>query len=417
MGGPTRVLMISRHYWPHLSIDAACRDVRLADALARAGISIEVLTPRYAASWPDEIMHREIVVHRPIAAPRGTWSVGRYLKLLEAWLTENAARFDIFFCTHCNDDVTSMMRVASAKSVRGVVLHSGTGASADHVLWPATRNSRRIRASLDRADSIVVSWPTVHRELLATGFAAKKLHRIDIGVPPSAGSASRDNQSASDDSTRRSRAALAHVNGDLMLHHDSHVIMACGEMNSLGGMMNLAATAAPLIDIWPDLRFWLIGDGRQRDALHHYFRHQGVRQNVAMPGTFVDFEDLFQVADLLVIPSRSDSLEATMPAAVGAGLPIVVADSPETRWFFSGAEDCVGWFPVDDAGAMRTAIRAALVDLPARRAAAKSLRRKWLQLRPYQATVEGYKHLLESLIPPPQRLSLPPISSAAKRQD
>jgi hypothetical protein len=409
--------MISRHYWPHFTIDSACRDARLADALARSGLSIEVLTPRYAASWPDAIMHREIVVHRPIAAPRGAWSVGRYLKLLESWLTENASRFDILFCTHCNDDVIAMTRATGAKSLRRIALHSGTGASADHVVWPATRNGRRIRASLDRADAVVVSWPSVHREMLAMGFPAKKLHRIDIGVPPSALSFNRDDQTASNDSLRRSRSALAHVNGDLMLHHDSHVVLACGDMGLLGGMMTLAATAAPLIEIWPDLRFWLIGDGRQRDALHGYFRHHGVRQNVAMPGTFVDFDDLFHVADLLVIPSGSDSLESTLPAAVGAGLPILVADSPETRWFFSGAEDCVGWFPVDDAVAMRTAIRAALVDLPARRSAAKTLRRKWMQQRPYQATVEGYKHLFESLVPPPQRLSLPPIDSAAKRQD
>ncbi|HBJ35809.1 MAG TPA: hypothetical protein DDZ51_13895 [Planctomycetaceae bacterium] len=409
--------MISRHYWPHFSIDAACRDARLADALARAGMSIEVLTPRYAASWPEQIVHREIVVHRPLAAPRGAWSVGRYLKLMEAWLIENAHRFDVFFCTHCDDDVIAMVRAATVKSLRTVVLHSGTSAAADHVVWPATRNGRRIGWSLDRADAIVVSWPSIHRQLLAMGLNAKKLHRIDIGVPPTALAAHREDQPASNDSLRRARAALSHVNGDLMLHHDSYVVMACGEMNLLGGMMKLAATVPPLIDIWPDLRFWLVGDGRQRDALHNFFRHHSVRQNVAMPGTFVDFDDLFQVADLLVVPSATDSLESTLPAAVGAALPIVVADSPDTRSFFAGAEEAVGWFTADDTDSMRSAIRAALIDLPARRAWARSLRRKWMQHRPYQSTVEDYKHLLESLVPPPQRLSLPPIDGATKRSN
>ncbi len=409
--------MISRHYWPHFTIDAACRDARLADALARSGMSIEVLTPRYTASWPDGIVHREIVVHRPLAAPRGAWSVGRYLKMMEAWLTENADRFDIFFCTRCDDAVIAMVRAATAKSLRRVVLHSGTGAAADHVVWPATRNGRRVRSSLDRVDAIVVSWPSVHRQMLATGLAAKKLHRIDIGVPPSALAAHREDQASGNDSLRRARAALSHVNGDLMLHHDSHVVMACGEMNLVGGMMTLAATVPPLVDIWPDLRFWLVGDGRQRDTLHSYFRHHSVRQNVAMPGTFVDFDDLFQVADLLVVPSGSDSLEAILPAAVGAALPIVVADSPDTRAFFAGAEESVGWFPADDADALRTAIRTALIDLPARCAAARTLRRKWMQHRPFQSTVEGYKHLLESLVPPPQRLSLPPIDGTTKRSN
>lgn len=409
--------MISRHYWPHFTIDAACRDARLADALARSGMSIEVLTPRYAASWPERIVHREIVVHRPLAAPRGAWSVSRYLKSMEAWLTEHAARYDILFCTQCDEEVIPMVRAAAAKSLRRVVLHSGTGAAADHVVWPATRNGRRIRSSLDRVDAIVVSWPSAHRQLLAAGLAAKKLHRIDIGVPPSALAAHREDQATSTDSLRRSRAALSHVNGDLMLHHDSHVVMACGEMNLVGGMMNLATTVPPLVDIWPDLRFWLVGDGHQRDKLHNYFRHHSVRQNVAMPGTFVDFDDLFQVADLLVVPSGSDSLEAILPAAVGAAVPIVVADTPDTRSFFAGAEELVGWFPAEDADALRTAIRTALIDLSARRTAARTLRRKWMQHRPYQATVDGYKHLLESLVPPPQRLSLPPIDAATKRSN
>jgi glycosyltransferase involved in cell wall biosynthesis len=407
--------MISRHYWPHFAVDAACRDARLADALARSGMAIEVLTPRYAASWPDVMTHREITVHRPVAAPRGAWSVGRYLKLMEAWLTENAARFDVLFCTQCDDDIIPMVRAAAQKSLRRVALHSGTGLAADHMVWPATRNGRRIRASLDRVDAIVVSWPSVHRQMLATGLAAKKLHRIDIGVPPFAAGAHRDDPAANHDSLRRSRAALSHVNGDLMLHHDSHVILACGQMNSVGGMMTLAATVPPLIDIWPDLRFWLVGDGGRREELHGYFRQHSVRQNVAMPGTFVDFDDLFQVADLLVVPSGSDSLEAILPAAVGAGLPILVADSPDTRSFFAGAEDSVGWFPVDDAEGLRSAIRAALIDLPARRVAARTLRRRWMQQRPYQSTVEAYKQLFESLVPPAQRLSLPPIDSAAKR--
>jgi len=406
--------MISRHYWPHFTIEAACRDARLADALARSGIDVEVLTPRYASSWPDRIMHREVVVQRPLVAPRNAWSMGRYLRWLEAWLSENARRFDVFFCTQCNEDVIATVRASAAKSLRRIVLHTGTGEAADHAVWPSNRNARWIRACLDRMDAIVVSWPSIHRELLALGIAAKTLHRIDIGVPQSSLVGQRSDADASPDAARRSRAALADVNGDLVLHHDSHVVIACGEMGPHGGMMTLAATLPPLLNIWPDLRYWLIGDGRQRDTLHGYFRHHGVRQNVAMPGTFVDFDDLFHVADLLVVPSGADSLESTLPSAVGAGLPIIVADSPDTRWFFAGVEDLVGWFQPGDVKGLQSAIRAALVDLPARQVAARSLRRKWLHQRPFQATVESYQHLLQTLVPPPQRLALPPIDDAVK---
>jgi glycosyltransferase involved in cell wall biosynthesis len=398
--------MISRHYWPHFSFDTACRDVRLADALARSGTEIEVLTPRYAAAWPDRIAHREIIVHRPVAAARGSWSIGRYLKHLENWISENAHRFDILFCTQCGDEVIPMMAAVAPKSVRRVVLHSGTAAAADYLTWPAMRTGRRIRAYLDRADAVVVSWASTRRELLAMGVAKNRVHRIDLGVS----TPGSDVTLPDGDAVRSSRQSLTHANGDLSLHHDSHVVMACGQMGLSGGMMTLAQTAPSLIDVWPDLRFWFIGDGPQRDAMHTFFRHQSVRQNVAMPGTFVDFEDLFRVADLFVVPSPADSLEDLLPAAVGAELPVVVADSPDTRSFFSGFEQSVVWFRAGDVDQLRSAIRSALVDLPARRAAARSLRREMLRLRPYQATVQGYKQLFDSLVPPVNRLRVEPIS-------
>jgi len=369
-------------------------------------MEIEVLTPRYAATWPDRIDHREIIVHRPVAAPRGSWSTGRFLKHLENWISENAHRFDILFCTQCGDEVIAMMCAVAPESVRRVVLHSGTGASADHLTWPAMRTGRRIRNYLERTDAVVVSWASTRRELLAMGVPKGRVHRIDLGVSTT----DSDIVLPDCDAARSARYSLTDANGDLSLHHDSHVVMACGQMGLSGGMMTLAQTAPSLIDVWPDLRFWLIGDGPQRDALHAFFRHQSIRQNVAMPGTFVDFEDLFRVADLFVAPSPADSLEDLLPAAVGAGLPVIVADSPDTRSFFSGFEQAVVWFRPGDVDQLRSAIRSALVDLPARRVAARFLRREMLRLRPYQATVQGYKQLFDSLTTSVNRSRIEPIS-------
>src|SRR5690554_4847035 len=105
--------MVSGHYWPHLTFDAAGRDVRLADALRRAGLSIEVLTPRYAASWPEHLVHREIPVHRPVVAARSQWSISRYLRHLETWLTQHAGRFDVLFCTSLREEVIPVVQTAA----------------------------------------------------------------------------------------------------------------------------------------------------------------------------------------------------------------------------------------------------------------------------------------------------------------
>ncbi len=389
--------MISGHYWPHLSIDAAGRDVRLASALARADLTVEVLTPRYAAAWPEELMHREIPVHRPVAAPRSQWSIGRYLKYLEVWLTQNARRFDVLFCTSLREEVIAVARTAARRPIRTVLQHSGTAGGADHLAWPAMRYSRRLRMSLTQADAIVVNWASVQRDLVALGVSPKLMHRIEPGI--SAGAAPvRDPLRAAAADLLKSRLALAAVNRDLTLNRDSLVVLAGGQMNHLSGMLTLAEATTRLIDHWPDLRLWLIGDGEQRDELHGFLRYHGIRQNVAMPGTFVDFEDLFRVADVVAIPSPADALEEMLPAAIAAAVPLVVVDTVDTRALLSGHERSVGWFSPGDSVGLQAAIHAALVELPARRAAAQRLRRELLRRSPYDATVARYKQLFDSLV-------------------
>lgn len=387
--------MISGHYWPHLAVDSAGRDVRLAGALARAGLTVEVLTPRYAASWPEELRHREIPIHRPVAAARNQWSIGRYLKYLEAWLTQHARRFDVLFCTSLREEVIAVTRSAARRPIRTVLQHSGTAGAADHLAWPSLRYGRRLRASLAEADAIVVSWASVQRDLVALGVPPKRLHRIDIGV--SAGAAPVRDPLRKGADLLKSRLALAAVNRDLALDRDSLVVLAGGQMNHISGMLTLAEAMTRLIDHWPDLRLWLIGDGEQRDELHGYLRYHGIRQNVAMPGTFVDFEDLFRVADVVVIPSPADALEEMLPAAVGAAVPLVVADAADSRAYLSGQEASVGWFSPGDSAGLQAAIHAALVDLPARRAAAQRLRRELLRRNPYDVTIARYKQLFDSL--------------------
>ncbi len=389
--------MICRHYWPHLYIDAASRDVRLADALMRSGMQVEVLTPRYASSWPQQLTHREIPVHRPLAAPRSGWSIGRYLKHLQDWLTERADQYDILFCTSLKEEVIPVVQTACRGSNRSVLGHGGTAMAADHLGWAGMRHGRRLRAGVQRADAIVVSWASVQRDLVALGVPPPRIHRIDLGVMAGAAPLDREHAGIDAAAIARSRVALAEINGDLALHRDSQVILACGQMSRIGGMMTLARAAPGLIDVWPDLRLWLIGDGSLREDLHAYFRSHGIRQNVAMPGTFVDLEDLFRVADLLVVPSPADALEDTLAAAIAAGVPVVIANSVDTRAWFSGEEQAVGWFAADDQQSLQAAIRAALIDPAGRRAAAERLRRDLLRRRPYAATVSSYKLLFDSL--------------------
>ena len=395
---PQRVLMISRRFWPHLGSDTACRDRRLVDALRRSGLSVEVLTPRHAVGWNERFEFRESVVHRPLVWPRGPWAARRYQRSLRAWLEDQGTRFGAWVCSGFGEDWSTVLR-ADVPQVRKFVWHSGTGGGADHVVWGQLHGERRLVAELSQADGVIVSWASVQRALVGVGVEAGRLRRIDIGVASAVGSAETWGSSPVTGGLAtlgQSRRALAEINGDLRLEAESLVVMAGGEMTAGGGMGGLAEAFATLPDGWGDLRLWLIGDGPRRGELHDYFRHQSLRPQVAMPGTFTDFEDLYRAADVVVIPSAAEGLEDTLPSAVAAAVPLVVVDSPDTRAFFAGVEGLVGWFRAGMVKGMRDALQDCLLQLVQRREAAKRLRREMLTRRPYQQTVLAFKQLIES---------------------
>ncbi|MGV3482824.1 MAG: glycosyltransferase family 4 protein, partial [Planctomycetaceae bacterium] len=400
---------VGRHYWPHLSSDVASRTVRLADGLSRSGVEVEVLTPRYASTWPDQICHREVLVHRPTAAPRSDWSMGRYLRHVESWLREHAYKYDVLYSATMREEATLVVDAARRANRCSVLHHAGSASEADAGYAMPSRYRRRSFAAWQAADVIVVSRASAHQSLLGMGLAADQIQRVPIGIASGSGLAGRDATTRS-----RSRQTLADVNGDLATGRDSMVVLSIGSMNAASGMMSLAQAIPPLVDTWPDLRFWMIGDGSLRNELHRHFKFHGVRQSVAMPGTFVDLGDLLSAADLYVQPSLSDGLDDFLPQAIAAPLPLVLADGLDTRAMLSGYHDCAAWCPESDPPSLQEAIRRILVNPSAAQTAAERLRRELVRQTPYSQTIDGFLNLFSRLtgksVRPPDRSAVETVS-------
>ena len=175
------------------------------------------------------------------------------------------------------------------------------------------------------------------------------------------------------------------------------VVVNVGGMNQCSGLMTLAQTIPNLINIWHDLRFWLIGDGPLRNDLHRYFKHKSVRQNVAMPGTFVDLTDVFNAADLYVQPSANDALDDFVLQAIAASLPLVMVDAADTRAIVGEYDDCVSWCSESNPLSLHHSIRRLLVDLSPVQTSAERLRRELVQRTPYSETVNGFVKLFTML--------------------
>ncbi len=408
---PLRVLLVGRHFWPHASFDAAGFLGQLAVDLHRSGLHVEVVTPRYAASWPEHFHFREIPVHRPAAAPRSDWSMGRYVRHLATWLKENSGSFDLVLVDSMREESQAVIEAASESGIATVLICGGHSTDIDPAWWQSSRSARRCVATSKEADAIVVKNAVAERMMLAQGFPQELLQRIEIGFT-SISSHIEDTRSAA-------RVRLAAVNSDLTTMPETPVVLCTGRMQKDGAMNLLANAVRPLIARRPDLRFWFVGDGPHRQSMYDFLRGEGVRHSIAMPGSFVDISDLMLAADVF-FQGDHQGLDFALPAAVAAALPIVAIETPEVRSTLTpggkphhrvaaasranhGSEavqdtDDVTWLSAATSKSIRVALNHLLDNLPQARLNALQLRRDLVRWRPQAKSIEAYIDLVTRVV-------------------
>ncbi len=393
-----RVLLVGRHFWPHGSIDSAALLYQLAVGLHRSGVHVEVMSPRYASSWPEELVLREIPVHRPAAAPRSDWSMGRYVRHLTHWLRDHIGGFDVVLVDSIREEAIAAVDAARGTSCKTIVRYGGWGPHSDAIWWQRSRAAKRCAAFGKMADAAVCSTAAGHRALLTEGYIPSRIHRIGGGFAADAARSSASKQAA--------RQALASINSDLSADDGTIVIAAIGPMTRDGGIHLIAQSARLLIQRYPKLRLWLIGDGPYRDSIHELLRGDGVRKSVAMPGSFGEVEDVLAAADVY-LQADEVGLDYFLPAAISAELPVVAIDNESTRSIVTGANSqdsasieavsLVNWYSVGTSKALRTAVRQVLDQLPERRDRAAALRRLMLRTVPQSESVASYVTLMKQL--------------------
>ena len=399
----TRVLLIGRRFWPHGSEDSAAYLIGLATELSRRGLCVDVLTPQYAPSWPVRVDFRGITVHRPVSAPRfdgmiaRDWSVNRYVRLLMNWIREHGRAYDVLLIDRAQEEALAAIDAAKQVGCATIIRVGGWQQDSDLRWWESSRSAGRCMAMARRADAIVAKSSADQRALIAAAFDGGRLTLIDDGF---------------DSGIKRSkqekielRRALASINGDLAAPADMPVSLCCAPMNSRSGLRMFVESARVMISRFPQLHFWFIGDGPDRDWIHDYLRGEGVRDSVAMPGSFSEMRDLFLASDVYV-QCGAFGLDSFLRQAVSAELPVVSVDDESTRSILTasphagshrGATDLVAWFQAGKIKSLRVAMRSVLDDYPASLQRAQTLRRIVCRDRPHHRAVDQYAALIHRL--------------------
>lgn len=414
-----RVLLVGRYFWPLGSIDAAGHLVELATGFQLAGMKVSVLTAKHGVNQSDMFTFRDFPVYRPVRLFRSGWVTHRhrgitaYVQTLRDWMVNHGAGYDVIVSDAAREESIAVIQAARELDVPAVVRLAGQGEVADIHYHGQSRQGKRCRAAIADADAIVFADAAQHRQWLADGGAPERCWRIPTGIPPLS-----DDRGFTRENLRR---AMARINGDLLVPDSTAVVLTVERMVQGSGIQTLVESAYSLSTQLPGLQFWLIGDGPMRDAIFSHLKGDGLRQMMAMPGSFAVLRDVFACADVMV--HRGDAgFEFQIPCAISSGLPLVVADTETSRMFFgcdksqsrerlltkrsatveptSDSEhppDLVWWFDPLQPKTLRFAIDQIVRHRNAARRRADRLRRSMIRSRSFDDTIRSYQDLLGRL--------------------
>jgi glycosyltransferase involved in cell wall biosynthesis len=124
----------------------------------------------------------------------------------------------------------------------------------------------------------------------------------------------------------------------------NHVILSLRSWEPIYGVDVVARAFVKALNINPDLRLILLGDGSQSELIHTIFEESGVKDQVYFGGRVSNdkLPDYYRSADVYLSASYSDGSSVSLMEALGCGIPVLLSDIPgNLEWIKHGQE---GWF-------------------------------------------------------------------------
>jgi len=250
--------MVTRRYWP-LAGGGATVMANLAAALRKEDVESTIITPKVAASWPDEIHHHgSRVVRLPISTYRA-WRNIRYGWNLSTWLRRNANRFDLIYVSELKHEAAAAA-LAGRRSGLPVVLRAENSGFTGDCQWQLeTAFGRRIKQHCFTAAALLAPSPSVQRELIAAGYPRNRIHYCHSGTPHF--------PRRTPELQTKCREVLAELGEGFKMPPDTPLAVFVGQLSDDKGLDHLVQAWTQVTGRWPNARLWLVGDGPQRIKL------------------------------------------------------------------------------------------------------------------------------------------------------
>ena len=86
-------------------------------------------------------------------------------------------------------------------------------------------------------------------------------------------------------------------------------------------------TASILLSIHPDLRFFIIGDGAQRQYISDYIKEKGLESKILMTGFLDNIQEILPELELILFTSVNEGLGTTLLDAFACRIPVVATNA------------------------------------------------------------------------------------------
>jgi glycosyltransferase involved in cell wall biosynthesis len=279
---------------------------RLAHELQSQGVSVSFLTKRkrrqHGNGQGAELNGKVQIIHLPVTDFQPAWS---FLFSFVIWAWINRGSFQIIHAHNAAMGVISSIVgwivgkkvVVKIPSLKYVEYLNGGSLSRELRRWIITRKTDRFIA--------------VSREMLEAlreaGIAPKKLALISNGIE---------------------RAAPCSIDPGALrkeLSAEGPVVLFVGRLVKEKGLDRLLRAWAALPG-HEGMLLLIAGDGPLREDLESQTRALGLFPSVRFLGHQTDVTKLYSIAELFVLPSKTEGMSNSLLEAMAAGLPVVASN-------------------------------------------------------------------------------------------
>ncbi|MGQ4665886.1 glycosyltransferase [Metabacillus halosaccharovorans] len=121
--------------------------------------------------------------------------------------------------------------------------------------------------------------------------------------------------------------------------YDGVTLLSIGRLSPEKGMINCVHSCKRLVDTGYDVKWYLIGEGTEREAIENCIKEYNLENNVFLLGAISNPYPYIKNAKIYVHPSLVESLSITVLEALALNTPVIVAESMGPKEFIRHKEN------------------------------------------------------------------------------